>query len=246
MALYDRLGRGYRRYRRPDARIGRAIVSALGDAATVVNVGAGAGAYEPRERWLIAVEPSLTMIRQRPRAAAPVVQATASQLPFRDGVFDAGHAILTIHHWSDQVAGLEEMARAARGRVVLLTWDPDAPRFWLTDDYFPEALTIDRAIFPTMDVLRRILGPIAVVPVPIPHDCSDGFLGAYWRRPEAYLDAGVRAAISTFWKLPDVDAGIERLRCDLASGEWVRRHGGVLSESALDLGYRVVASGRVR
>lgn len=184
------------------------------------------------------------MIRQRAQGAAPAVRAVASALPFRDACFDAALAVLTIHHWPDRARGLAELARAARRRVVILThtWDAAASGFWLMDDYFPEILAIDRPIFPMLDELRRALGRISVFDVPVPRDCSDGFLGAYWARPEAYLDAGVRGAISGFAKLTDAGPGLERLRADLASGDWERRHGELRAQQQLDLGYRIVVA----
>ncbi|MGH7356483.1 MAG: class I SAM-dependent methyltransferase, partial [Candidatus Rokuibacteriota bacterium] len=229
----------------PDPRIGAAIRQTLGAAESVVNVGAGAGSYEPTDRRVVAVEPSLAMIHQRRPGAAPVVQASATDLPFAAGAFAAALAVLTVHHWPDRARGLAELARVAHGRVVIVTWDPATPGFWLTEDYFPSILTIDRPIFPTVDELRGVLGEIEVVPLPVPHDCTDGFLGAYWRRPGAYVDAGVRSAISTFAKLEDVEPGLARLRADLADGTWARRHGDLLRRDELDLGYRlVVARGR--
>lgn len=237
--LYDTIGWGYRDLRRPDPRIEAAVRRALGDASSVVNVGAGAGSYEPRDRPVIAVELAMTMIRQRRPGMAPAIRATGTCLPFRDAAFGAALAILTIHHWPDPRRGLRELARVARG-VVVLTWDPSAPGFWLTD-YFPEILAMDRPIFPPMDEYRRQLGRVAVHDLPIPHDCSDGFLGAYWRRPAAYLEPRVRSAISTFSKIRPED-GLRRLRQDLDSGEWLRRYGAVLSESELDLGYRLVVA----
>ncbi len=240
--IYDRIGPGYGRYRRADPRIGALVLRALGDSASVVNVGAGTGSYEPADRRVVAVDASLTMIRQRPMTAAPAVQASASALPFRARSFDAALALLTIHHWPSWRTGVRELARTARGRVVLLTWDPSASGFWLTDDYFPEILRIDREIFPTMEELRCELGRIAVRPVPIPHDCTDGFLGAYWRRPRAYLDARIRAAISAFSKLVPVEPGLQRLAADLDSGAWHRRHGSLLREPSVDLGYRLVTT----
>ena len=245
--LYDAIGSTYRHHRRPDARIASAITCALDDAWTVVNVGAGAGAYEPRDRSVVAVEPSLTMIRQRPDGTAPVVQASALQLPFRDRTFGAALAVLTVHHWPDRARGLTELARVVRDRVVVVTWDPGSAGFWLTQDYFPEIVAIDRQIFPTMEDFRRTLGDVEVRCLPIPHDCSDGFLGAYWRRPRAYLDAGTRSAISTFAKLAHVEAGLARLQEDIEEGTWERRYGHILNEAELDLGYRIVtAKGRPR
>jgi len=238
--LYDAIGLGYDTYRRPDPRIGAAIRRALGAADSVVNVGAGTGSYEPTDRRVVAVEPALAMIRKR-RSAAPVVQASATDLPFGDGVFAAGLAVLTVHHWPDRARGLAELVRVARERFVV-TWDPATPSFWLTDDYFKSILTIDRPIFPTMGELRRVLGEIEIIPLPVPHDCMDGFLGAYWRRPAAYLDDGVRSAISTFSKIGNVRPGLARLRQDLDDGTWARRHGDLLGRSELDLGYRLVVS----
>jgi SAM-dependent methyltransferase len=240
--LYDTIGVGYRALRRPDPRIAAAIVDALGPAASVVNVGAGAGSYEPAGRRVVAVEPSREMIRQRPAGAAPVVQASATALPFGAGAFDAALAVLTVHHWPDRAQGLAELRRVARDRVVILTWEPDATRFWLLEDYFPEFVAIDRAIFSTREEIERDLGPVEWRPVPIPHDCVDGFLGAYWRRPHAYLDPAVRGAISTFSKIGDVEPGLARLRNDLENGTWTRRHGPLLTRSEVDLGYRLVVS----
>lgn len=239
--LYDTIGASYTRFRRPDARIGSSILRALADSASVVNVGAGAGSYEPTDRRVVAVEPSLTMIRQRPRSSAPVVRGSGCALPFRDGVAEASLAILTLHHWPDPRKGLQELRRVARRRVVILTWDPDFSGFWLLD-YFPEILELDRRTMPSLGTLEHELGRTATLDVPIPHDCSDGFLGAYWRRPQAYLDASVRSAISTFAKIRRVDEGVARLTRDLESGEWQRRYGALLGRGSLDLGYRLVVA----
>jgi SAM-dependent methyltransferase len=244
--LYDAIGIGYKHYRRPDRRIATAILDALGDAATVVNVGAGAGSYEPVDRSVVAVEPSFAMIRQRPVGSAPVVQASAMHLPFRDAAFASALAVLTVHHWADRVRGLVELARVVQHRVVILTWDPATSGFWLVEDYFPAILEIDRQILPPMEELRQTLGNIEVRPLPVPYDCTDGFLGAYWRRPHAYLDPGIRSAISTFAKISDVESGLARLRGDLADGTWERRYGHLLRRSELDLGYRLVIAHRER
>ncbi len=238
--LYDEIGIGYHRYRRPDTRIATAIHQALGEAKTVVNVGAGAGSYEPTDRSVVAVEPSLAMIHQRLPDHAPVVQASATDLPFREAAFEAALAILTIHHWPDQVRGLREMARAAQKRVVIVTWDVEVFGFWLTQDYFPEITEIDRRICPPMQILKDAFNHLEVHPLPVPHDCIDGFLGAYWRRPHAYLDAGVRNAISSFTQLSDVESGLARLRRDLENGTWEQRYGHLLHQSDYDLGYRLV------
>jgi hypothetical protein len=152
-------------------------------------------------------------------------------------------AVLTIHHWTDLERGLGEMARVARKRAVLLTWVPDAAPFWLTEDYFPEIVTHDRKTFHAAAaltaMLEHLIGPVHMAPVPIPHDCTDGFLCAYWRRPESYLSAEIRSAISSFARI-DAEAGLARLRADLSSGRWAERNGHLLALDALDLGYRIV------
>jgi SAM-dependent methyltransferase len=238
--LYDTIGVGYGSYRRPDPRIAAAIMRALGELAPIVNVGAGTGSYEPADRPVVAVEPAMTMIRQRQARTIPVVQASATHLPFRDGAFAAALAVLTVHHWPDRMRGLAEFARVARHRLVIATYDPAAAGFWLIEDYFPAIREIDRLSMPSLEEFRRALGPVDVRALPIPHDCTDGFLGAYWRRPYAYLDPGVRRAISAFAKIPHIDAGLTRLRADLANGTWARRYGHLLHQEALDLGYRLV------
>jgi SAM-dependent methyltransferase len=246
--LYDRIGRTYSATRRADPRIERAIWSALGDAETVVNVGAGAGAYEPRDREVLAVEPSPVMIAQRPAGAAAVVQAAAEELPFGDGAFDAAMAVLSDHHWRDRRRGLAELTRVARRRVVLFNVDPARNGlFWMTTEYLPEFMQLvgPYATAGTWErELEELLGPITFVATPIPHDCADGFYGAFWRRPHAYLDPTVRAGISVFAQLePHVVArGIEALAGDLASGEWERRHRDLLELDALHLGYYVVVA----
>jgi SAM-dependent methyltransferase len=239
--LYDRIGTHYAKYRRPDPRIAAAITAALGEARRVVNVGAGAGSYEPKDRETIAVEPSETMIAQRPRDAASVVRASAMNLPFRDSEFDAALAILTIHHWPNQRAGLMEMARVAK-RCVLLTWEePTASPSWLTRDYFPEILAYDRTVFPPVSSFYgRLLKNVTVRPIQIPHDCTDGFLEAYWRRPEVYFDSDARLAISIFTRLADVETGLTALRRDLDDGTWARRNGDLRDRIEIDLGYRLV------
>ena len=239
--LYDMIGCGYADIRKPDPRIAKAILSALGNDGSVVNVGAGAGSYEPLDRYVVAVEPSITMIAQRPAGSAPVVQASAVSLPFVNDSFDAGLAILTVHHWPDQARGLRELRRVSRHRIVVVTWDPASPGFWLTD-YFPEILDIDRPLFPTIGDFEHALGPVTVETIPIPHDCSDGFPGAYWRRPASYLDARVRGAISTFSKLSDIRSGLNRLDADIDSGRWRCRYSELLTRTELDIGYRLIVA----
>ncbi|MFM9967092.1 MAG: class I SAM-dependent methyltransferase [Burkholderiales bacterium] len=235
---YDKIGRGYAGFRRPDPRIAAAINAQLGDARSILNIGAGSGSYEPMGRELVAVEPSSVMIAQR-ASAAPVIQACAEALPFADGRFDCSMALLSIHHWSNIELGLLEAIRVTRDRLVLFTWLGFDRHFWLFD-YLPAIRAIDEEIFPKEEWLRVRLGKIDILPVSIPHDCVDGFMGAYWRRPSAYLDAGVRRAISTFSRLGNIDSALVRLQEDLASGEWRRRYGELMRESSFDLGYRLV------
>jgi SAM-dependent methyltransferase len=242
-AIYDQIGHRYVATRQPDPRIAAAIRAALGEVHTVLNVGAGTGSYEPTDLQVVAVEPSLAMIHQRPAGTAPVIQAVAEHLPWPDAAFDATLAILTIHHWSDRAAGLAELGRVARHCVVLLTWDPayrDA--FWLTTRYVPEVLDLDVPRFPSMTELARCLGRVEARPLRIPYDCQDGFLGAFWRRPEAYLDPNVRRAMSGFAQLsPEVvHAGLTRLAADLRSGQWEAQFGWVRDQISLDLGYRLI------
>ncbi|GDY14398.1 hypothetical protein LBMAG53_32760 [Planctomycetota bacterium] len=238
--VYDTIGLGYRRFRRPDPRIARQVHAAMGSAASVLNVGAGSGSYEPTDRPVVAVDPSLVQLRQRPPDAAPAIRGVAEHLPFADGSFAAALGVLTIHHWRDRAAGFRELQRVARERVVLLTWYPTPEGFWLTRDYFPDMITYDLRIFPSMEQLASELGRITVQTVPIPWDCVDGFGGAYWHRPDAYLDPEVRGAMSTFTRLSNVEPRLERLRQDLSSGRWHVANADLLNAESIDLGYRLV------
>jgi SAM-dependent methyltransferase len=244
---YDRIGLGYRRHRRPDPRIERQVSAAIGDAATVVNVGAGAGSYEPGGRTVVAVEPSTEMIAQR-NDRRRVVRGVGEHLPFAPDTFDVALAVLTIHHWRDWRAGVAEMRRVAR-RQVLLVYDPDrSGDLWLVREYLPEIAALEEGRgAPALSAVADAVAPARVEVVPVPHDCVDGFQAAYWRRPRAYLDPAVRACISTLAQLdPDlVDAAMARLAADLDSGRWARRHHDLLGRDAVDYGYRlVVGEGR--
>jgi SAM-dependent methyltransferase len=234
---YDLIGRSYAATRATDPRIAAAIWDALGDARTVVNVGAGTGSYEPPDREVTAVEPSEVMIAQRPAGAAPVVQAAAEALPFEDAAFDAAMAVLTLHHWGDWGRGIEELRRVAR-RVVVFSWDPSfARRLWVSAEYFPGLVDSDVSGFPSIADQAGALRATRVAAVPIPHDCRDGFYGAHWRRPHAYLDPVVRAGISTMAKRSEDELadGLARLRADLESGVWAERHADLLALDELDL-----------
>jgi SAM-dependent methyltransferase len=239
---YDQIGRSYSATRRPDPRIAAHIKSALGDADSVINVGAGAGSYEPSQT-VLAIEPSPVMIKQRTAGSAPVAQARAEALPVPDAAADAAMALLTIHHWTDLEAGIAELRRVARRRIAVLTWDQSIIRgFWLLRDYLPEAVAFDDARAVPVDRLAAMLGEARIEPVPIPHDCTDGFGAAYWRRPEAYLDPVVRAGISMLAQLGDEipRPGLDRLAADLESGRWHQHHADLLHRDVLDAGYRLV------
>jgi SAM-dependent methyltransferase len=242
VTIYDRIGDGYIRSRRPDPRIACQIRAVLKSAATVVNVGAGSGSYEPEDLAVVAVEPSVVMIAQRPDAAAPSVRAVAESLAFPDRAFDGGMAILTVHHWHDAAGGLRELRRVVRGDVAVLTWDQKVfDRFWMVADYVPASRRLDRKL-PDPEAIAAFLGGGAVVPVLVPADCVDGFYAAWWRRPEAYLDPALRSGISGLARLDDreVEPGIERLRDDLRTGAWHERYGDLLDLEEYDAGYRLV------
>ncbi|MFN0096410.1 MAG: class I SAM-dependent methyltransferase [Dehalococcoidia bacterium] len=241
--LYDAIGKTYANTRRPDPRIQAQIWAELDQARSVVNVGAGAGSYEPPQT-VLAVEPSATMIAQRPPGSAPAALATAERIPLPDASVDAALCILTIHHWPDLAAGFAELRRVAR-RAVILSWDPDVSEsFWLVADYFPRIGLNDRAAGVEIPRVLDLLGGGRVAPVPVPHDCLDGFLGAYWRRPEAYLDPRTRAGISAFGKLTasELEHGLRRLAEDVESGAWPRNHTELLPLDELDLGYRLIVA----
>ena len=243
--LYDRIAVAYTHTRRPDPRIAARIWAALGDARSVVNVGAGAGAYEPTDREVIAIEPSAAMIAQRPSGSAPAIQASAEQLPLADKSVDAAMAVLSLHHWTDYRRGLGELRRVARERVVVVTCDPTfSDRFWLTRDYLPELGRRDAQRFPSIEEQARALGDATVTVVPIPHDCLDGFGLAFWRRPAAYLDPRVRAAISTFHLCSESEftEPLKRLAEDLQSGRWIERNRALVELEELDLGCRLLVA----
>lgn len=240
---YDRIGLSYSGVRRADPRFEAAIWKALGDARSVLNIGAGAGSYEPLDREVVPVEPSPVMIAQRPAAAAPAIQGVAESLPLQDNSVDATMGVFTMQHWDDVDLGLAEVLRVTRQRIVLLTLDIDVTaEMWLCRDYLPEIVEHDRKTFPSIAHLQAILPRVHVEPVPAPSDCTDGFCIALWSRPEMHLDPDVRRA-SSVWHLLSpavVDNGLERLRRDLESGEWDRRYGRLRAQAALDVGLRLI------
>jgi SAM-dependent methyltransferase len=241
---YDRTGRTYSRTRHADPRVAAVIDEALLGMTSVANIGPGAGSYEPAHT-VVAVEPSRVMIAQRPPGSAPAVQAVAERLPIRSNAVDAALAVLTVHHWGDLAQGVAEMRRIARRRVVVLTWDHDLfRRFWLVDEYLPAAAQTDADLAVPIAKLVWMLGDPRIIPVPVPHDCVDGFGGAYWRRPDAYLDPVVQAGMSmlAMTPTPELQQGLSRLRADLGSGAWDRQHRDLLDKEQLDLGYRLLVA----
>jgi SAM-dependent methyltransferase len=245
-ARYNTFGHGYSAQRQPDPQIAARIHQALGDARTVLNVGAGSGNYEPEDRVVVAVEPSGVMAAQRPRDRPPAVLASAEALPFADDSVDAVMASLTIHHWTDVPAGLREAARVARRRIVLLTIDPLVEaQMWLLRDYLPDVTARDLVEFPAIDQLRDWLGPqMRCDPVPVPRDCRDGFLLSFWDRPERVLDADARGATSGFARLAAdrESAVVTRLARDLATGAWDRNYGALRALTEYDAGLRLITA----
>ena len=243
--LYDSIGATYVVTRRTEPRIAAQVWAALGDARTVLNVGAGTGSYEPPGREVTAVEPSAVMRAQRPAGAAPCVAATAECLPFEDQSFDAAMAFSTVHHWPDPIAGLREMRRVAR-RVVVFTHDSSATgwlrRFWLSRDYLPEVADLLTGR-PSLTEQAHAIGA-RVEPVPVPWDCADGFYEAYWRRPEAYLDDRVRRGVSVWARVgPEAEQrAVRALRDDLASGRWAERNRDLVALEAAELGLRLLVA----
>ncbi len=240
---YERIGRGYAAARPPDDRIARQVHDAVGPCETLLNVGAGSGNYEPEDRLVIAAEPSSAMLEQR-TSDAPVVQSIAEHLPFPDRVFDAAMATFTVHHWSDRAAGLSELGRVSHRQVCLVYDIEVTARMWLPE-YFPELSTAPwETNAPTAESIGEHLLVEEVRVLWVPPDCTDGFTGAYWNRPERYLEPAVQAGMSTLARLePDARAaGTERLRTAIDSGDWDRRHGSLRNLDRFDMGYRLVCS----
>lgn len=244
---YDRLGHGYATVRRPDPRIAALVHAAFGDARTIINVGAGAGSYEPADRYVLPVEPSAVMRAQRPARLAPALNATAEQLPFDDGAFDAALASVTVHQWSDLAKGLSELRRVTRGPVVVLTFDGDAlDEYWLAA-YAPELITAERRRYPAIETIRSLIGTASrVESVPVPIDCVDGFTEAFYARPERFLDPSVRKAQSAwgFVDQRDQDRAMESLRRDLESGAWDERYGHLRTQPEFVGSLRLVVGNR--
>jgi SAM-dependent methyltransferase len=247
MARYDTIGHGYSRTRREDPYFRARVHAALADARTVVNVGAGAGAYEPADRHVIAIEPSDVMAAQRSPDLAPAIRASAGNLPLRDRAVDAAMALLSVHHWDEErEQGVRELRRVAREAVVILTYDATVSgTMWLMADYLPEVAALDFRIFPPLEQLAEWLGgDVGIEALPIPRDTPDWMLGSFWAHPERVLDANARAATSGFARMPAhvVDRVASEVARDLANGVWDERYGYLRSLDALDVGLRLVVS----
>jgi SAM-dependent methyltransferase len=244
---YDSIGRGYARFRREDPRIRERIRPALGNARSVVNVGAGTGSYEPSDLYVLAIEPSDVMAAQRPRALAPAIRGSAGAIPLRDGAVDAAMAILSLHHWDgERERGVRELRRVARNRVVILTYDADvSARMWLMAEYLPEVAELDHAAFPAPELVASWLGGRAAIEtLPVARDSPDWMLGAYWAHPERVLDADARAATSGFARLPPsvAERAVAAVARDLNSGAWDARHGALRTQEQHDVGLRLIVA----
>jgi SAM-dependent methyltransferase len=246
-ARYDTIGETYSGTRREDPRLRERIHGALEAARSVVNVGAGAGSYEPRDRHVIAIEPSDVMASQRPPGLAPAIRASAGVLPLRDGAVDAAMAVLSLHHWdAEQEDGVRELRRVASGPVVIVTYDPRVSgRMWLIADYVPEVAELDDRIFPVPERIAEWLGgEVRVERLPVPRDCSDWMLGSFWAHPERVLDPVARANTSGFARMDPaaVDRAVARLSRDLESGAWDARYGELRALAEYDVGLRLIVA----
>jgi len=240
MTKYDKTGVGYSNHRKDDPRIEEQLHTHLAGATNLLNIGTGKGSCEPKQMDLVAVEPSAEMIRQRSVHAHPVVQASAEKLPFEDKSFSHAMSILSMHHWTNRQQAFSEIKRVTREKFVAISWNPEAEPFWLTADYFPEIYQKDLDIFPCIKELRTNFKNVEIHPLLIHYDCKDGFLAAYWRRPEAYLDLAVRTAISTFSKLFNLDHGLTKLDSDLKNGQWQIKNKALLNTEWIDAGYILI------
>jgi len=244
-AIYDAIGITYSVTRCTDPKIAKQLYAELQGAARIVNIGAGTGSYEPDNVELVAVEPSSAMISQRKTDSHRVVKAFAEKLPFENSSFSHAMTVLSMHHWENRALAFSEINRVATEKFVAITWDPTSDPFWLTRDYFPKIYEIDKCIFPELEELNEHFDEVKMNSLQIPSDCKDGFLAAFWKRPEAYLSSKVRQSISAFSEIKGLSEGLQKLADDLASGVWAKSNRAILSSSSLDAGYRVI-SARVR
>jgi SAM-dependent methyltransferase len=243
---YDKLGQKYSVKRQTEPAIFSYIVKALGDAATVLNVGAGTGSYEPTDRYVIAVEPSLVMRSQREsNNKNPAVIAFADNLPFDDNSFEASTAFVTVHHWSDIHKGLHELRRVTKNQVIIMTFDPEALDDFWNAIYFPELIEAEKKRYPSIDFITTALGGTCEVQkIPIPFDCADGFQEAFYGRPEAFLDKQVRQSQSAWGFIsPEVEEKyIKDFAEELASGEWDKKYGHYRTQPSFTCALRLIIS----
>lgn len=241
-AIYDDIGINYSVTRCTDPKIAQQLYDELQGAARIVNIGAGTGSYEPGNVELVAVEPSAEMISQRKLGSHRVERAFAEKLPFENSSFSHAMTVLSMHHWEDRERAFSEINRVVTGKFVAITWDPKSDPFWLTRDYFPEIYEKDKCIFPELEIFNEYFDAVSIIPLPIPSDCKDGLLAAYWKRPEAYLSSEVRQSTSAFSKTKCLSEGLQKLEDDLASGVWVKNNHTILNSSSLDVGYRIISA----
>lgn len=247
MPRYDQIGQGYSATRREDPRLAARILAELGPSKSVVNVGAGTGLYEPRDRHVVAIEPSDVMAAQRAPDLAPAIRASADALPLRDRSVDAALTVLSLHHWDDgQERGVRELRRVARGPVVIVAFEPAVcAQMWLAKEYLPEVAALDLQSAPSMQQLTHWLGGNPRVEVlPVPRDTLDWTLMSFWAHPERVLDEQARNATSGFARMPAavVQRVVTAVERDLRDGSWDRRHGALRSLEDYDAGMRLVVS----
>ena len=248
---YETRGQGYAQQRRTDPRIANFVHEALGSARSVLNVGAGAGSYEPEDRYVLSIEPSAAMRAQRPAHLSPAIHAVAENLPLDDQSFDASMALVTVHQWPDLQKGLSELCRVTRDRILVLTFDGDAlDRYWLAD-YVPELISVERGRYPSISLLRAGLGITKIQVIPVPIDCLDGFTEAFYARPERFLDLTVRRSQSAWGFVADEiqERFVTNLSNDLRSGAWDERYGKLRQQPFFEGSLRLLVSypeGRAR
>ena len=241
-ATYDQIGINYAQKRKSDPRIAAQILDRLQGVEKILNIGAGTGSYEPANMDLVALEPSLEMIKQRSADAHPVIQGVAESLPFEDNSFSHALTILSMHHWKNQAKAFQEINRVVTDQFIAVSWNPKSTGFWFTRDYFPEIVEMDQHTFPSIELFEQHFNDVKVEPLLIPEDCVDGFLAAYWKRPEAYLDQNVRNSISSFSKLDHIEERLQRLETDIKSGAWHQQNQTILHQSELDAGYIIISA----
>ncbi|GAB1269651.1 class I SAM-dependent methyltransferase [Aurantivibrio infirmus] len=241
-AKYNKIGVNYSVSRCTDPKIAKQLYAELRDATKIVNIGAGTGSYEPEGVELVAVEPSLEMISQRKKGAHKVEQSFAENLSFENNSFSHAMTVLSMHHWEDRDSAFREINRVTTDKFVAVSWDPNSAPFWLTRDYFPEIYKADLRIFPKLNELEKYFDEVEMKPLLIPDDCKDGFLAAFWKRPEAYLNEQVRQSISAFSNLDNVSEGLEKLTQDLSNGKWKKNNSAILNASFLDVGYKLITA----